>query len=72
MINNDEQVEENETSFYIFILKKEGKKKLKKNTVKSKYNFGFVIDATSDFPNVTGYFLASWRSFSSFNKLKLF
>ena len=43
MMNYDEQIKKHETSFYNFIFEEESNKKLKKNDVREKGNFGFVI-----------------------------
>ena len=43
MLNNDEQIEEYEMSFYTLISEEEDNNKLKKNEVKGKNNLMFVI-----------------------------
>ena len=72
-MNYDEQIKKLETSFYTFIFEEESNKKLKKNDVREKGNFGFVIlfyrEAISIFLQVwllrheTGHSLTTLRFF---------
>lgn len=43
IINNDDQKEEYGKSFHTFIFVEENNKRLKKNDIKRKDNFGFVV-----------------------------
>ena len=62
MLNNDEQIEEYEMSFYTLISEEEDNNKLKKNEVKGKNNLMFVIPFCRDYQRLSPYNLYSANS----------